>query len=124
MANTLKATRDELAMQLTKAGVTVIPYIPERIVPPVALIEAGAPYMELGETFCEFKVGLSVMLFAAHATNEEATNQLDQVICDVLDEVDTFMIDVVEQPGNYELPAGQFLGTRIQVHTFKDLSTS
>ena len=124
MANTLKATRDELALQLTQAGVTVIPYIPERIIPPVALIEAGAPYMEIGETFCEFKVQLSVMLFAANATNEEATNQLDQVICDVLDEVDTFMVDVVEQPGNYEIPAGQYLGTRIQFHTYKDLTTA
>ena len=124
MANTLKATRDELALQLTSAGVTVVPFIPERIVPPVALIEPGSPYIENGETFCEFRVALSVVVLAASATNDEATSHLDQVICDVIDQVDTFLLDSVDQPGSFEVGGGQYLGTRLQFHTYKDLTTS
>ena len=123
MANTLKAARDELALLLTSAGVSVHSYIPERITPPVAVIEPGSPYMEEGTTFCEFQVRFNVVLLAAHATNENATNHLDQAICDIIDKVDTFDLEGVEQPLAFEAGTASYLGTRLSFVTEKDLTT-
>jgi hypothetical protein len=121
MANMLKTARDELKLQLGKAGVTVYDYVPERINPPAAVIEPGSPYVDPGDTFCDHLVRFNVVLFAATSVNKVATDELDRVICDVLKNVDTFDMDGVDQPGSFEVGAQTFLGTRINYTHHSDL---
>jgi len=123
VANMLAAAREELRLQLVAAGMTVYDYIPERITPPVAVIEPGGTYVAGGQTFCEFEVGLQVILLASTATNEVATSELDQYICDVLDQVDTFDLEAVAQPSAFEVSNATYLGTRISFTVNKDLTT-
>jgi hypothetical protein len=118
--NTLKAVRTELHRQLSLTPATVYDFIPERPTPPCAVIESGSPYMVQGETFCEFRVNMNVLLLVATAANQVQTEALDQLICDVMDEID-FDIDAVDQPGQFTVNNADFYGTRIAVSTFQDL---
>jgi hypothetical protein len=123
MANTLSAARSELRLLLGATGVTTVHgHVPERVVPPVALIEPGTPYMEPGETFCEFTVRFNVVLLV-RGDNEKATDELDQLICEVLDAVDTFDVDTVEQPAAFDINNTQYLGTRVAFSAHRDLNT-
>ena len=118
----LQAVREELKLQLVNAGLTVFDYVPERITPPVAVIEPGGPYVTSGETFCEFEVTFNVVLFAATGTNEVATAELDQYICNVIDECETFTMESVATPQSFEVSNAVYLGTRITFSTMKDLT--
>ncbi|MBL6760915.1 MAG: hypothetical protein ISQ15_09640 [Ilumatobacteraceae bacterium] len=123
MANTLRAARDELALLLSGAGVSCFPYLPEKVTPPVAVIEPGSPYMVQGDTFESFTVRFNVIILAAPATNETATAALDQAVCDVIDAVDTFYVDNVEQPSSFTTGGADFLGTRIEFSVVKPIET-
>jgi len=118
----LASTREELKLQLANAGLTVFDYVPERITPPVAVLEPGSPYVGSGETFCEFEITFNVVLFAATGTNEVATAELDQFICTVLDQVHTFHLESVATPSSFEVSNAVYLGTRITFTTMKDLT--
>ena len=76
--------------------------------------------MQQGETFCEFKVGFNILLLVTTAANEVQTESLDQLICDVLDEVQ-FDIESVDQPGQFNVNAAEFYGTRIAISSYQDL---
>lgn len=121
--NSLAQTRQLLALQLRTAGVTVHEYVPERITPPCAVLEPANPYIDEGTTFTEMRVHLNVVLFATHATNEVATATLDQVLCEVINEVDAFDLESVEQPSSYEVGTGQYLGTRIAFSTTTEIES-
>ena len=121
--NTLRQVRDEVALQLAAAGVTVHEFIPSRVNPPAAVVESGSPYMEQGQTFADFNVRVNVVLLAAAATNEVATDELDQLICDCIDQIDTFDVESVDQPEGLEINGAQYLGVRIRLVTNKDLQT-
>ena len=123
MANTLRAARDELRLLLGTTGVRVETVVPGRVTPPVAVIEPGTPYMEQGETFDDFAVRFNVVLFAASADNLESTDQLDQLVCDVIDAVDTWVVEGVDQPSAFDVNGSLFLGTRIALLCDKDLQT-
>ncbi len=122
MANMLSTARAELATQIRAGGVSVFDHIPERVVPPVAIIEPGSPYIEVpGDVFCDMAVRFTVTLFASSAANEVATQALDQLICDVLAAVDTFDMDGVDTPGQYEVGSATYLGSRISFITTTEL---
>lgn len=123
MTNTLRAVRNEASFLLTAAGVTTYEFVPPRAVPPAAVIEAGSPYMEQGETFTDFLVRINVVLLASTATNEEATNELDQLLCDAIDALETFDVEAVDQPSTFDMNGNQYLGVRIRLVCNKDLTT-
>jgi hypothetical protein len=123
MTNTLKSVRQEIGFQLSAAGVTTYEWIPPRVVTPAAIVEAGSPYMEQGETFTDFLVRMNIVLLAANATNEVATAELDELICVAIDALDTFDIEQVNQPEAFEINGAQYLGARLNLVTQKDLQT-
>lgn len=123
MANTLKSVRQEIAVQLSAAGVSSYEWIPSRVVTPAAIVEAGSPYMEQGETFADFLVRMNIVLLAATATNDVATSELDALICTTIDALDTFDIERVNQPEAFEINGAQYLGVRINLMTNQDLQT-
>lgn len=84
MTNELTATRLEFAEALTNAGLTieVVPFIPGRITPPVAIIRPASNYVRPDLLRAEWRLGLEVDLIAATADNELADEELDGLICD------------------------------------------
>ena len=123
MTNTLLQARQELALLLSAAGVSVFSYLPEKVVPPVAVIEPGQPYMQQGDTFTAFTVRLNVILLAAPASNETATAELDQAICEVVDAVESFFVGDIDQPSTFTSGGIDYLGTRLEFYTVKDIQT-
>jgi hypothetical protein len=64
-------------------------YVPERIVPPIVIITAGSPYL-VGESLAnDYRLALNLTLVAANATNEEATEALDELISDTVSAIST-----------------------------------
>ena len=116
----LKATRQEAALQLAAAGLTTYAYLPERMSVPAAVITPGSPYVEEGETFTEFTVRLKVTVLV-RGTNETATDELDELLCSALDELETFDIEAVSEPAAYAFSDGQYLGAEVAIRTTKEL---
>lgn len=84
MTNEITLSKAEFALALTTAGLEVLDYVPERIVPPIVIITAGSPYLVAETVGREFRLGLNLTLVASTATNEEATEALDELIADTV----------------------------------------
>jgi hypothetical protein len=84
MTNEITASKAEFALDLQTAGLEVLDYVPERIVPPIVIISSGSPYLVAETVGREFRLGLNLTLVAATATNEEATEALDELIADTV----------------------------------------
>jgi hypothetical protein len=84
LTNEITLSKAEFALSLTNAGLEVLDYVPERIVPPIVIITAGSPYLVAETVGREFRLGLNLTLVASTATNEEATEALDELIADTV----------------------------------------
>lgn len=80
MSNEITASKAEFALDLQNAGLDVLDFVPERIVPPIVIITSGSPYLTVETVGNEYRLGLNVTLVASTATNEEATEALDELI--------------------------------------------
>lgn len=80
MTNEITATKAELALDLQNAGIEVLDYVPERIVPPIVIMSPSSPYLIAETVGREYRLGLTLTMIAMTATNEEATEALDALI--------------------------------------------
>ena len=122
MSNMLKSARAELSLQLSSIGEgQVYLHIPARPNALCFVISPGAPYVEDGETFTDFRVRFEVLILSGVATNETETDNLDDYIVKVIDNVETWNIEAVEQPSQYEINGILYLGTKINLLQEKTL---
>lgn len=84
MTNEITVSKAEFALDLTNAGLDVLDYVPERITPPIVIVTSGSPYLVAETVGREFRLGLNLTLVASTATNEEATEALDELIADTV----------------------------------------
>ncbi|MGC5584149.1 hypothetical protein [Ornithinimicrobium sp. W1665] len=122
--NTLRALREDLQAVLAPIG-TVLDHLPERITPPVAIIAAGSPYVEAGETFGSWSVRFTVVLVASQGTNQTATRQLDHVVAATAVALDQGAWDVerIDQPTMLGHAGTHFLSTTVDVARTVDTIT-
>ena len=80
MSNEITASKAELLLDLQNAGLEVLDFVPERIVPPIVIMTAGSPYLVPETVGNEYRLGLTLTMVASTATNEEATEALDGLI--------------------------------------------
>lgn len=107
----------DAAEALEAAGINAVEYVPERVSPPIAIIKAGAPYVEQGQTFTEFQVRLDVRIVAGTATNEVATSALDQLISDAIIALGDWTIELVSEPEMLLVNNAQYLSARLSITT-------
>jgi hypothetical protein len=84
MSNEITASKAELALDLQNAGLEILDYVPERIVPPIVIITAGSPYLIAESIGSDYRLGLTLTLIASTATNEESTEALDELIANTV----------------------------------------
>jgi hypothetical protein len=84
MTNEITISKGELALDLQTAGLEVLDYVPERLIPPVIVMTAGSPYLTTETVGNTYRLGLTLTLVASTATNEEATESLDALIADTV----------------------------------------
>lgn len=102
---------------LVAAGLNVLEYVPERITPPIVILNAASPYVTTAE-FGEYTLGLELVLVASTATNKKATENLDQQIEDVLNAIEplTYVrLTSVNQPYNLQTNNAEYLSTNVYV---------
>jgi hypothetical protein len=100
---------------LVAAGLNVLEYVPERITPPIVIVNAASPYIQTAE-FGEFNMGLELVLVASTATNKKATENLDQLIEDVLNAIKPLTyarMTTVNQPYNLQTNNAEYLSVNI-----------
>jgi len=89
MSNEITASKAEFALDLQTAGLDVLDYVPERITPPIVIINSGSPYLVAETVGNEYRLGLNLTLVASTATNEEATEALDELIAQTVSAIST-----------------------------------
>lgn len=102
---------------LALAGLNVLEYVPERITPPIVILNAASPYISTAE-FGEYTLGLELVLVASTATNKKATENLDQQIEDVLNAIKPLTyarLVSVNQPYNLQTNNAEYLSTNVYV---------
>lgn len=100
---------------LSDAGLNVLEYVPERITPPIVIVNAASPYIQTAE-FGEFTLSLELVLVASTATNKKATENLDQLIEDVLNAIKPLTyarMTTVNQPYNLQTNNAEYLSANI-----------
>jgi hypothetical protein len=100
---------------LVAAGLNVLEYVPERITPPIVIVNAASPYIETAQ-FGEYTLSLELVLVASTATNKKATENLDQLIEDVLLALEPLTyakLTNVNQPYNLQTNNAEYLSVNI-----------
>jgi hypothetical protein len=111
----ISAAKLEFKLELVDAGLNVLEYVPERITPPIVIVNASSPYMTTAE-FGEYNLGLELVLVASTATNKTATANLDQLIEDTLNAILPITyarVTTVNQPYNLQTNNAEFLAANI-----------
>jgi len=80
MTNEITLAKVELKLDLEAAGIKVLDYVPERIVPPIVILNARNPYLAVSDLAKEFYLNLDLVLIAATATNKMQTEKLDELL--------------------------------------------
>lgn len=114
--SSLATLRHDLKDALEGQGLRVEAFLPERIQPPIVTISAGNPYVEQGLTNCLFKVTLVVTLIAAKATNEKATDALDEMIESAILGTGDWFIDSVGEPFRLDYNNAQYLSVQVTLN--------
>jgi hypothetical protein len=80
MSNEITISKAEFKLDLEDGGLTVLDYIPERIVPPIVIINNRTPYLTPSRLGTEYLLNLELVLVASTATNKQASEKLDEAI--------------------------------------------
>ncbi|SJM66835.1 hypothetical protein [Agrococcus casei] len=98
--SSLKTIRELAETTLKDAGLNAYAYVPGRIAPPCAVIQAGDPYIEQAETFIEHVIRLEIVIVLRAGDNRRTATDLDEYLethIDALDEAG-FLVQNVTQP--------------------------
>ena len=116
MTNEITSAKVEFKLDLVAGGLNVLEYVPERIVPPIVIVNSRSPYLLPSDLGNEYTLGLELVLIAATATNKQATEKLDELIADTLTALPGYSRLVgVGQPFNMQTNNAEYLSVSVQV---------
>ena len=84
MTNEITLAKAEFKLDLDSAGLNVLDYVPERIVPPIVIINSASPYITPSDLGNEYFLNIELVVIAATATNKQATEKLDEALASVI----------------------------------------
>jgi hypothetical protein len=118
MSNEITASKAEFALDLQNAGLDVLDYVPERIVPPIVIVTAGSPYLIPETVGNEYRLALNLTLVASTATNEEATEALDELIAQTVSALATMgyvILKTVNTPYRLAANNAEYMATDLNL---------
>ena len=80
MANEITTAKEQFKAVLVAAGLDALEYVPERVIPPIIVINSGTPFLTPETLSKEYVLNLELNLIANTATNEESTEDLEDLI--------------------------------------------
>lgn len=116
MINEITSDKAALKTVLVSAGLNVLEYVPERIVPPIVIINSASPYLVPSSLKNQYILNLELVLIAATATNKKATEMLDELIQDTLQALPSYArLIQVNAPYNMQTNNAEYLATNIAI---------
>lgn len=114
MTNEITLSKAELKLDLQNAGINVLDYVPERIVPPIVIINSASPYLTPSTIGKEYIMSLELVCVAATATNKQATEKLDELIESMLLSIPRYgRVLRVNEPFNMQTNNAEYLAANI-----------
>ena len=116
MTNEITLAKVELKLDLEAAGLKVLDYVPERIVPPIVIVNARTPYLAVSSLSGEYLLNVELVLIAATATNKQSTEKLDELLADVANALPGYARMLpTGAPYNLQTNNAEFLAANIAV---------
>jgi hypothetical protein len=116
MTNEITISKAEFKLDLEEAGIRVLDYVPERITPPIVIINSSSPYLTPSTLGTQYDLNLELVVIASTATNKKATENLDQAIHDVLNAMPRYARVIrVNEPYNLQTNNAEYLSANISV---------
>lgn len=116
MTNEITLSKAEFKLDLEAAGLNVLDYVPERIVPPIVIVNSASPYLTPSTLGNEYILSLELVVIAATATNKQATEKLDEAIADVLTGMPRYArMTRVNEPYEMQTNNASYLAANISV---------
>lgn len=119
----LSGLRDAITAGLAAAGIRAYANLPDRLQPPLALVQPGDPYLTPSDTAGYAKGGWTirheVVVIVPPGDNRIQTTALDALIEDALAAVIDWGVVQVNQPYTLQVGDAQYLACRIQLVTTK-----
>ena len=116
MTNEITLSKAEFKLDLEAAGIRVLDYVPERITPPIVIINSASPYLSPSSLGNEYNLNLELVVIASTATNKQATENLDQAINDALNAIPRYArVLRVNEPYNLQTNNAEYLSANISV---------
>lgn len=117
--NEITISKAELALDLSNAGLNVLDYVPERIVPPIVIINVASPYLTPNTISREFVMSLELVCVAATATNKQATEKLDELIANVITSLPSYAnLRNVLAPYNMQTNNAEYLAANVYLDIY------
>lgn len=115
MTNEITAAKLEFKLDLVAEGLIVSDYVPERITPPIVIINAGTPYLRPSTIGNEYVLNLELVCVAATATNKMSTEKLDELLEDVINAMPGYArVISAGQPFNLQTNNTEYLAVSVQ----------
>lgn len=111
--------RSALETLLDGAGFNVSAYVPERITPPIAVMEPSSDWVQSGDVFGAYRIGFDVTLITQTASNAKATDEVDQMVDDLLDAVGAaagFYCGSVGAPSALQANNAEYLSVSVTIY--------
>jgi len=111
--------RTALLNVLTSAGIRASSVVPERITPPIAVIEPSADWVTGGDTFGAYRLGFDVTVIVKTAANATVSTTLDDAIDAVLGAISGaqgFYVGSVGAPSLLAVQNAEFLSATLTVY--------
>lgn len=116
MTNEITLAKAEFKLDLDSAGINILDYVPERIVPPIVIMNSASPYITVSTLAGEYTMNLELVCIASTATNKQATEKLDEAIAEVLTALPRYAtMTRVNEPYEMQTNNAAYLAANISV---------
>jgi hypothetical protein len=116
MTNEITLAKQQFRDALVDADIECVEYIPERVIPPIVVINSGSPFLVPETVGSEYTMSLELVLIAGTATNETATEELENLIEQTLNALPAFAaLQRVDKPFALAINNAEYLSTNVFV---------
>ena len=116
MTNEITTAKEQFRDALVDADIECVEYIPERVIPPVVVINSGSPFLVPETIGNQYTMNLELVLIAATATNETATEELENLIEQTLNALPAYAaLQRVDKPFALAINNAEYLSTNVFV---------
>lgn len=115
----ISAGRTALLDVLTAAGIRASSVVPERVTPPLSVIQPASDWVTGGDTYGTYRLGFEVTVIVQTAANAKVSQTLDDAIDQVLTAVSGaqgFYVGSVGAPSILSVQNAEFLSATLTVY--------